>query len=306
MTQQKTVTTTTTTTTGNRFGGAGWWSGRRRNRNDTDDNNGVERELVTTLAPGGSAKGGEVGGGGEKAAERGSGAGESPRAGTSPPGRRRHGWQVLSPSSSTRSLLSEEEVKIKVVALGVGNKEMGEKQPSPLAAVWAIVQAYAIVALVCTVYNTVFGKRGRPLQGARRSAGECALCARVGRSPASFLLSTQDKKRKKKKSARGGDPLSLVALTPPLSHPRNFEWGQFRAPGAASSLACAPPPLTARRGSGEKGNVGYDVNARLGLFQPVPLRAARAHGRDLSPARARVGMVFFNPQFDTRRPGKKK
>lgn len=43
---------------------------------------------------------------------------------------------------------------------GVKNKEKnagdGSKQ-SPLYAVWAIVQAYAIVALVCTVYNSVFG-----------------------------------------------------------------------------------------------------------------------------------------------------
>lgn len=42
---------------------------------------------------------------------------------------------------------------------GDGGRGAGddEKQRSPLAAVWAIVQAYAIVALVCTIYNFIFG-----------------------------------------------------------------------------------------------------------------------------------------------------
>jgi hypothetical protein len=47
--------------------------------------------------------------------------------------------------------------------LGVGGDASGDggdgasKQPSPMAAVWAIVQCYAIVALVLTAYSSVFG-----------------------------------------------------------------------------------------------------------------------------------------------------
>ena len=41
--------------------------------------------------------------------------------------------------------------------MGKSEEKDGSKQ-SPLYAVWAIVQAYAIVALVCTVYNSVFGR----------------------------------------------------------------------------------------------------------------------------------------------------
>ena len=61
-----------------------------------------------------------------------------------------------------RSLAVVTHTSRALAPLGVGGPGKGEEgtgkgKGTRLAAVWAIVQAYAIVALVCTVYSFMFG-----------------------------------------------------------------------------------------------------------------------------------------------------